>query len=149
MELRTDRNCHALYNLKYYLVLVTKYRKRCINEDIFSLIKMQTQKIAELNGGTVDEINYEPDHVYILLSMPPQACLSSVINNIKTTASRLVRKQYATQLARYYWKPYFWNRSYLILSSGGAPIEVIKKYIQEQGTTAHYNKKQKTATNPT
>jgi putative transposase len=48
-------------------------------------------------------------------------------------SSRLIRKQFADEIRQYYWKPYFWNRSYLILSSGGASIEVIKKYIQSQG----------------
>ena len=146
MNLKTDHNCHALYNLQYHLVLVTKYRRCCINEGIFSLLKAQAEKIAKLNGGAVEEINYEPDHIHVLLSMPPQVCLSTMINSFKSTSSRLVRKQYAGYLARFYWKPYFWSRSYLILSSGGAPIDVIRKYIQEQGTEEHMNKK---STNPT
>ena len=137
MELKTARNCHARYHLNYHLIMVTKYRKRCITQYLFLSLKDQLEKIAKMNGAEILEIAYEPDHVHILLEAPPQACLSEMINAMKTTSSRKVRKEFPDHLAKYYWKPYFWSRSYLILSSGGAPIEVIRTYIQEQGTEEH------------
>ena len=145
MELKTSRNCHALYNLQYHLILVTKYRKACINEAVFETIKAQLIKVAELNEAAIDEISYEEDHVHVLLSAPPQACLSNLINTFKSTSSRRVRQEHASYLSSFYWKPVFWSRSYLILSSGGAPIEVIRKYIQEQGTPEHKAKKKRAA----
>lgn len=132
MKLYTSRNCHALYNLQYHLILVTKYRKPCITEDLFITLKDQLLRIAEMNGSRIEEIAYEPDHVHILLSAPPQACLSSMINSMKTTSARAVRKQHGDYLKAFYWKPCFWSRSYLILSSGGAPIDVIRQYIRNQ-----------------
>ena len=78
------------------------------------------------------EINYEADHIHLLLSIPPQICLSTFINNYKSVTSRHIRLKFESELKKYYWKSYFWSRSYLILSSGSAPIEVIKKYIQNQ-----------------
>lgn len=133
MELKSNRNCHAIYNLEYHLILVTKYRKQCITPEVFETIKTQIMKVGDLKGVKIEEINYEADHIHILLSAPPQICLSAFINSIKSTTSRMVRKNHADHLSKYYWKPYFWSRSYLILSSGGAPIEVIKRYIQNQG----------------
>lgn len=141
MELKTSKNCHALYNLQYHIVLVTKYRKPCITEEVFETIKDQFVKMADLNQCTIEEIAFEADHVHVLLSAPPQACLSKLINSMKTTSSRIVRKIHSAHLEQYYWKPYFWSRSYLILSSGGAPIEVIRAYIREQGTPEHAEKK--------
>ena len=137
MELRTGRSCHALYNPEYHLVLAAKYRKKCINEAMFGRIEEQAKKIA---GGEEEEINYEPEHLHILLSLPPLACISKVPNSIKSTTSRLVNKEFKQHLSEYYWKPYFWSRSYLILSSGGAPIEVIKQYMRERGTEEHKSK---------
>ena len=131
-ELKTLKNCHAQYRLEYHLVLVTKYRKTCITEEMFRYLKAETIRILKLNEVELLEMNYEPDHVHLLISAPPQVQLSRIINSYKSATSRLVRKRFADHLARYYWKPYFWNRSYLILSSGGAPIEVIKRYIQNQ-----------------
>ena len=143
MDLKSGKNCHAIYNLQYHLIIVTKYRKKCINEKIFDIIKRQANKVFEGNDGSVEEINYESDHVHLLVTLPPQACISTVINSFKTTSARLVRKEYKEYLSKYYWKPVFWSRSYMILSSGGAPIEIIKQYIKEQGTEKHKNKKKR------
>ena len=71
MALKTSRNCHSLYNLEYHLILVTKYRKKVIDENIFNTIKDQAEKIVANAGGTIEEINYEADHVHILLSLSP------------------------------------------------------------------------------
>ena len=59
MNLKTDRNCHSLYNLQYHLILVTKYRKKCINEDVFAILKDQIAKVLKMNGACLEEINYE------------------------------------------------------------------------------------------
>ncbi len=132
MELKHQRNCHALYNLEYHIVFITEYKKRCITEDVFQTIKSQIERVAELNHSTIEEINYESDHVHILLSAPPSINLSVVVNSMKSTSARIVRKMHEEHLKQYYEKPYFWSRSYLILSSGGTPIEVIKEYIRNQ-----------------
>lgn len=131
-ELKTCKNCHAQYRLEYHLVLVTKYRKACITEDMFQFLKAETVRIFALNEVELLEMNYEPDHVHLLFSAPPQVQLSKIINSYKSATSRHLRKNYAEHLAGFYYKPYFWSRSYLILSSGGAPIEVIRRYIQNQ-----------------
>lgn len=96
-------------------------------------LKEECSRLLALSGTELLEVNGEADHIHLLISTPPQVCLANVINSLKSSTSRLVRKKYADHLASFYWKPYFWSRSYLILSSGGAPIEVIRRYIQEQG----------------
>ena len=72
------------------------------------------------------------DHLHVLFDAPPQVQLSKLVNNLKTVSSRLIRKEFSEQLKPYYWKPYFWSNSYLILSTGGATIDVVKKYIENQ-----------------
>lgn len=141
MELKCSRNCHSIYRLEYHLVLVTRYRKNCITPEIMGFLEGEFRRLLALQGVELLEMNGEADHVHLLISAPPQICLANVINSLKSSSSRLVRKQFAKHLSQFYWKPYFWNRSYLILSSGGAPIEVIRQYIQEQGTEEHKNKK--------
>lgn len=133
MELKTNRNCHSLYRLEYHLVLVTKYRKPCISPDMLLFLREECERLLALQGIELLEMNGERDHIHLLFSAPPQVCLANIVNSLKTSTSRLVRKKFQAQLDLYYWKPYFWSRSYLILSSGGAPIEVIKQYIQNQG----------------
>ena len=78
------------------------------------------------------EFNGEADHVHALMSLPPNLDLSRFVNNLKTTSSRPVRREYAGQLSRVYRKPVFWSRSYCIISCGGAPLSVIKPYVEQQ-----------------
>jgi len=77
-------------------------------------------------------LNGEADHVHILMSLPPNLDLSRFVNNVKTTSSRLVRREFGNQLRRVYRKPAFWSRSYCIISWGGAPLSVIKQYVEQQ-----------------
>jgi putative transposase len=62
----------------------------------------------------------------------PKVCLSSFVGNLKTVSSRLIRKEFARELYRIYWKPVFWSRSYCVLTCGGAPLSIIKQYIEQQ-----------------
>jgi putative transposase len=80
-------------------------------------------------GLRVIEISGELDHVHTLFEAHPQIELSKAINNFKTVSSRYIRKEFEEQLTPYYWKPYFWNRSYCINSTGGATVKIIKQYL--------------------
>jgi putative transposase len=83
-------------------------------------------------GGKLLELNGEPDHIHLLLELPPNLDLSVFVNNLKTTSSRLLRKEFAEKLDRVYRKPVFWSRSYCIISCGGAPLSILKQYIERQ-----------------
>lgn len=83
-------------------------------------------------GCELCEFNGERDHVHLLLSAPPTVQPSKLVNNLKTVSSRLIRKEFQEQLKKVYWKPVFWSRSYCIVSCGGAPLEIIKQYIENQ-----------------
>jgi putative transposase len=84
------------------------------------------------------EFNGEQDHVHLLLSLHPSVMPSQLINNLKTVTSRLLRKENAEHFNRFYWKnPGIWIRAYCLLTVGGAPLEVLKKYIQDQERPEH------------
>ena len=125
-------NRHSIYNLKYHLVVITKYRHKCINKEILNELNEIFKNIIEGKNGTLIEFNGEPDHVHLLFEVPPQVELSKLVNTLKTVSSRLVRKNHSEYLKKYYWKPVFWSRSYCILTTGGATIEIIEKYIKSQ-----------------
>lgn len=80
------------------------------------------------------EDNGEPDHVHLLFKASPVVQLSKLVNNLKTVSSRLIRKEFRTQITKVYWKPVFWHRSSGIFSTGGVSIEALRKYVEEQGT---------------
>src|SRR5690625_304926 len=127
-----NKNRHANYKLTYHLVVVTKYRHPVIIDPIKKRLEEVAENLFTKWNCEILEINSEKDHLHILFDAPPQINLANTINSFKTVTSRYIRKEFTEFLAKYYWKPYFWSRSYLILTTGEAPIEVIKKYIENQ-----------------
>ncbi|MFW5981557.1 MAG: IS200/IS605 family transposase [bacterium] len=133
MDININRNRHSVYSLKYHLVVITKYRHECITADMFEKLEKIFSRLLNNKDCKVLEFGGEKDHIHLLFEAPPQIQLSKLVNTLKTVSSRLIKKDYEEHLKDYYWKSAFWSRSYLIISTGGATIETIKKYIQNQG----------------
>ncbi len=121
-----------MFRLWYHLVLVTKYRRKAITPEIGARIDEIARAIVEKHGGQIAEVNGETDHRHFLLDLPPSAQPSRLVCSIRTATSRIVRKEHAGHVRSFYSKPVFWSRSYCLLSAGGAPIAVIRRYIQNQ-----------------
>ena len=130
MEL--DTNNHSVFLLYYHLVLVTKYRSKVIDDAISNRLKEIFEKIQSNYNITLQEWNHDKDHVHILFKAHPNSELSKFINAYKSASSRLIKKEFP-EIRQKLWKEHFWSRSYCLLTTGGAPIEVIKKYIETQG----------------
>ena len=124
---------HCVYNLNYHLVLVTKYRRRCMTGPMLDRLEVICRNTAVKWECAVPEFNGEADHVHLLLALTPKVLPSAFVNNLKTVTSRLLRKEFSEHLKKVYWsKPVFWSRSYCILTVGGAPLSVLKQYIEQQ-----------------
>ena len=130
-ELRILYN--STYSANYHLVLVTKHRRKCISREMLVRLKEISTRIISTWEGELLEFNGESDHVHLLLSIPPKVAPSALVNNLKTVTARLIRKEFAGALAKVYDKPVFWSRSYCIITCGGAPLSILKQYIEQQG----------------
>lgn len=130
MEL--DNNNHSVFLMYYHLVLVIKYRRKVIDDTISNRLKGIFEYISPNYNIILQEWNYDKDHVHILFKGEPNSELSKFINAYKSASSRLVKKEYP-QIRKQLWEEYFWSRSFCLLTTGGAPIEVIKRYIENQG----------------
>ena len=123
---------HCTFNLNYHLVIVTKYRRKCINAAMLARLEIICTELTNKWQCELLEFNGEADHLHLLLSLNPKVTPSVFVNNLKTVSSRLIRKEFAATLNKVYHKPVFWSRSYCILSCVGAPLSIIKQYIQQQ-----------------
>ena len=85
---------------------------------------------------TLEEWNHDEDHVHIMFRAHPKSELSKFINAYKSASSRLIKKEYP-EIRQKLWKEMFWSQSFCLLSAGGAPIEVIRQYIETQGEKKH------------
>jgi putative transposase len=130
MEL--DSNNHSVFLMYYHLILVIKYRRKVIDDEISKRLKEIFEKICLNYNIFIQEWNHDIDHVHILFKGHPNSELSKFINAYKSASSRLIKKEFCC-ISEKLWEEHFWARSFCLLTTGGAPIEVIKKYIESQG----------------
>lgn len=123
---------HCTFLLSYHFFFVTKYRQKCLTGAMLERLNQIITDLCESWGGKLIEINGEADHVHLLVEMNPKAAPSVIANNFKTVTSRLLRKEFGEALNKVYRKPVLWSRSYFVASCGGAPLSVIKQYIEQQ-----------------
>ena len=130
MELQT--NNHSVFSLNYHLVMVVKYRRQVIDDAISMRLKEIFESIQPNYNITLNEWNHDIDHVHILFSAHPNSEITKFLNAYKSASSRLIKKEFPS-IRQKLWKEFFWSRSFCLISTGGAPIEVIRKYIEGQG----------------
>ena len=127
-----DSNAHSVFLLHYHLVLVVKYRRRVFNKTISDRAKEIFEYIAPGYNISLEEWNHDVDHVHILFRAHPNTEISKFLNAYKSASSRLLKKEFP-QIRQKLWEERFWSQSFCLLTTGGAPIDVIRKYIESQG----------------
>jgi putative transposase len=132
-DIRAGR--HVVFNLHAHLVFVTKYRKKVLTKEILADMKSIFEKISDQHQVILKEFNGEQDHVHMLVHYPPKISLSKLVNSLKGVSSRRLRQNWP-ELEKKYYQGVLWSPSYFAGSCGGAPIEIVRKYIEAQNTSA-------------
>lgn len=122
----------TVYELSINLVLVSKYRYKVINVDVLNRLREIFKATCQKWECELKEFNGEVDHVHMLIDINPKVQISTFANNLKTVSSRLIRKEFPEHCARFYRKPVFWKIGYFVSSTGGATLDAVKTYIQNQ-----------------
>lgn len=125
------KNRHAAFNLHVHLVFITKYRKKVLGELHHEYFSECAAEVCKSFDAELKECNGEADHIHMLIQYPPTVQLSKLVNNLKSVTSRRMRGGFIDLRAAYS-KPVLWSRSYFASSCGGAPLGIIKQYIQSQ-----------------
>ena len=129
MEVRTGR--HVVYAMHCHLVFVTKYRRKVFDDEHLRFLENVFHKICDDFEVKLEEFNGEDDHVHLLVTYPPKVSIAKLVNSLKGVSSRRMAKQYG-RLHRFFYKGVLWSPSYFAGSVGGAPITVLKQYIEQQ-----------------
>lgn len=127
-----ESNNHSVFSLNYHLILVVKYRRKVINDSISDRLKEIFEYIQVSYNVSVKEWNHDKDHIHVLFSAHPNSEISKFLNAYKSASSRLIKKEYP-QIREKLWKEAFWSKSFCLITTGGAPLEVIRQYIESQG----------------
>ena len=126
---------HCAFDLHVHLVFVTKYRRGVLTRKALkTLLEVFTNVCGDFEAQLV-EFNGEADHVHLLVNYPPKVSVSKLVNSLKGVSSRLLRKEHAEVEKRYY-RGVLWSPSYFAGSCGGAPLSVIRQYVEQQQTPA-------------
>jgi len=121
---------HCVFMMHVHLVFVSKYRKKLFTKEILSFMESVFRDVCHDFEAELKEFNGEGDHVHLLINYPPKVAVSKLVNSLKGVSSRYVRAKQFPTLHKYIWMDSLWSGSYFSGSCGGAPLEVIKQYIE-------------------
>lgn len=131
-NLRTGRHC--VFLMHAHLIFITKYRGKILNNKVLAYMEYLMRKVCTQFEVELTEFNGKTDHVHLLIKYPPKVCLSKLINSLKGVSSRKVRQEFPA--VKYHWtnrkSGALWSPSYFAGSVGGASIDVLKQYIEQQ-----------------
>ena len=131
-----NKGFRSVYKLTAHIVLVTKYRKKAINQERLLRLKEIFEQTLVKWECTLVDFNSESDHCHLIVEFKPDVELSKLIANLKTVSSRLIRKEYPELSNQYFYgKPYFWTGAYFVASCGGVTVEQLKAYVEKQAST--------------
>ena len=127
-----ESNNHSVFSLNYHLILVVKYRRKVIDDEISNRLKDIFEYVSKNYNITIKEWNHDTDHIHVLFKAHPNSEISKFLNAYKSASSRLIKKEYPGIKEKLY-KEYFWSQSFFLISVGGVTIEAVQKYIEGQG----------------
>ena len=123
---------HVVYDNHAHLVFVTKYRLGVFDGRMLQSLEGYMRVVCEKAGCTLDEFNGEADHVHLVVSFPPQARISDLVNSLKGVSARLLRRDYGDEVKAKCARDHLWSPSYYVATTGGVSLDVIKAYVQNQ-----------------
>lgn len=144
------KQAHAICELRYHIVLVTKYRRPVITGDVAEHLKQECRRLIDMFDGEVMEIEADRDHVHILAAFGPEHSIRAIMNSLKGVTARTIRRDHWDVVSKQLWGKSFWSDSYYIGTCGGVTIETIRKYVESQGRPKRkYVKKKPEPIHPT
>jgi putative transposase len=130
-DIRHGRHCVSA--LHVHLVFVTKYRRKVFDRDALQRLQAIFEKVCRDFQAQLVEMNGEAEHLHLLIHYPPKHSVASLVNSLKGVSSRLLRIA-RPDMEKRYWNHVLWSPSYFAASCGGAPLGIIKQYVEQQKT---------------
>ena len=128
---RKNRSVSLLFA---HMVFCSKYRRKVFTPTVFTRLRKSFERTARMLEIDLLAVEADRDHVHLMISFPPRLALSTIVQRLKGAASRDVRAQKYPEIRRALWGAHFWSASYFVVSCGGAPLEVVKRYVENQNS---------------
>ena len=130
--MRFKKNNNIVYSCKYHVVWCPKYRRKVLVEKIDQRLKEIIREVSEEKKASLLELEVMSDHVHLLIEIDPQYGIHKLVRQIKGRSSRFLRQEFPCLRSRL---PTLWSSSYFVSTVGGAPLSVVKQYIENQKYT--------------
>jgi putative transposase len=131
-EIRHGRHC--IFVMHVHLVFVTKYRRGVFTKEILDDLRPVFASVCQDFEAELVEFDGEDNHVHLLVNYPPKVSISNLVNSLKGVSSRMIRKKNYSSIRKKLWGGALWSPSYFAGSCGGAPLSVLRQYIEQQQT---------------
>ncbi|CAN7676677.1 IS200/IS605 family transposase [Trinickia sp. LjRoot230] len=131
-EIRRGRHC--VFRMHVHLVFMTKCRHGVFTSEILGDLHTLFAGVCADFEAELVEFDGDDDHVHLLVNYPPKVAVSALVNSLKGVSSRMIRKKNYPSIRKKLWGGALWSPSYFAGSCGGAPIEIIRQYIEQQQT---------------
>ena len=128
------RGRSVVYALHVHLVFVAKHRRHVLDDAAIDALRAIFAKVCTDFNADLRACDGEDDHVHLLVEYPPTVLIPTLVNSLKGVSSRMLRQQ-RPDIARRYWKGVLWSPSYFAASCGGAPLDIIRRYVEQQRKT--------------
>jgi putative transposase len=125
------KTAHSVYDLKYHIVWVTKYRKPVLRGEIALRVRELIRQTCQTLDVYILQGHVSVDHVHLLLSVPPHQAVSQVVQRLKGRSSHKLLSEF-NELSRQYWGRHMWARGYFAVTTGNVTDEIIRQYIASQ-----------------
>jgi putative transposase len=125
------KGSHTVYDLKYHIVWITKYRKKVMRGEIGLRLREMIKQSCEAQEVQIVKGHIAADHVHSLVSVPPQLAVSDLVQRLKGRSARKMLEEFG-ELRRQFWGQHLWARGYFVASSGNVTDEIIAEYIESQ-----------------
>ena len=129
------KTAHSVYDLKYHIVWITKYRKPILRGEIGKRVRELIRQTCASLDVYIVKGHVSKDHVHLLVSVPPNVAVSELVKRLKGRSSRLMLEEFG-ELRKLYWGRHLWARGYFVASSGNVTDDVIAEYIEKQAQLA-------------
>jgi len=126
---RFNKLSHVLWHCQYHIVWVPKYRYRVLTGKVGFEVSKTIRVYAERLGCNIVEINIQPDHVHLLLKVPPKVSISKLLGTVKGKSALQIFKQFPYLKVKPYWGNHFWAKGYCV-DTVGVDAEMIRKYVK-------------------
>ena len=126
-EIRSNHN--VTYSCHYHVVWCPKYRRKVLVKGVDERLQQIITEVCQEHEATIEALEVMPDHVHLLVSVDPQFGIHRLVRLLKGRSSRFLRQEFPRLKSRL---PTLWTNSYLVSTTGGAPLELVKQYIEGQ-----------------